>query len=205
MPKESKKKHTLKKDEALPHIEGDFKLVSCDLSMRCPGFALLQYHSDTRSVSLIKKDVVDNSGSRNSKKPHGKILNEIGSKLSEFLAGNDISVAVRERAFARFNAETQTLNKVVGVSEMIVWHILTAKFQELAPLSIKKHITGSGTSTKEDVALSIDSYMPDHPAFETDDESDAVAAGIAWLIANGYIDCIPLEKYKESAKEDDAE
>lgn len=36
-----KKKHRLKKEEALPHIEGDFDLVSCDLSMKCPGFALL--------------------------------------------------------------------------------------------------------------------------------------------------------------------
>lgn len=39
--KDTKKKHKLKKDEALPHIEGDFDLVACDLSMHCPGFALL--------------------------------------------------------------------------------------------------------------------------------------------------------------------
>lgn len=38
----AKKKHKLKKEEPLPHIEGDFCLVSCDLSMKCPGFALLK-------------------------------------------------------------------------------------------------------------------------------------------------------------------
>ena len=60
-------------------------------------------------------------------KSHGKILNEIGSKLSDFLAGSNVKVAVRERAFSRFNAEVQTLNKVVGIAEMIVWHIMEMK------------------------------------------------------------------------------
>lgn len=56
-----KKKRTLKKAEPLPHIEGDFDLVSCDLSMRCPGFAHLRYNSKDRSVSIIKKTIVPNN------------------------------------------------------------------------------------------------------------------------------------------------
>jgi len=31
--KAAKKKHKLKKEEVLPFIEGDFEIVSCDLSM----------------------------------------------------------------------------------------------------------------------------------------------------------------------------
>lgn len=151
----------------------------------------------------MKKDIVDNSGSINSKKPHGKILNEISSKLSDFLSGKNIKLAVRERAFSRYNAETQAIHKVVGVSEMIVWHILESKFQELAPSTVKKHVTGYGKAEKEEVAEAIDNYIPKHNLFASDDESDAVAVGIAWLIENGYIDCIPLEKFKSEVQEEE--
>lgn len=144
---------------------------------------------------MIRKDIVANRSAVN--KPHGKILNEISSVLSDFLAGKRVKVAVRERAFSKYNAETQAIHKVVGVSEMLVWHILEMKFQELAPTTVKKHVTGWGRSEKEDVALAVDNYIPKHTQFASDDESDAVAVGLAWLIANGYIDCIPLDKYKD--------
>ena len=185
MPNEKKKKkRTLKRREPLPHIEGDFDLISCDLSMSCPGFAHLRYKSKDRSVSIVKKTIVPNRSYASQKKPHGKILNEIGSALSDFMSGTKIKVAVRERAFSRFNAETQTLTKVVGVSDMIVWHILESEFQELTAASVKKNITGWGRAEKEEVAAAIDNYC-DHTAFASDDESDAVAVGIAWLIENG--------------------
>ena len=138
-------------------------------------------------------------------KPHGKILGEISSTLADFLAGKRVKIAVRERAFSRYNAETQAIHKVVGVSEMIVWHILEMKFQELAPRSVKKYVTGWGSASKEEVAEAIDNYIPKHAQFASDDESDAVAVGLAWLIANGYIDCIPLEKYKDKVQSESSE
>lgn len=197
--KAKKKKHQLKKDEPLPFIEGDFDIVSCDLSMQCPGFAILHYEASARSVTIKRKDQVDNIGVKN--KPHGKILNEIGSKLSDFLAGNTIKVVVRERAFSRFNAEVQTINKVVGVAEMITYHILEAKFQELTPASVKKNVTGSGRASKEEVAEAVENYFDEPITWASDNESDAVAVGIAWLVANGYLDLIPLEKYSENAQD----
>lgn len=121
--------------------------------------------------------------------------------LSDFLSGKRVKVAVRERAFSKYNAETQAIHKVVGVSEMLVWHILEMKFQELAPRSVKKYVTGWGNASKEDVAEAIDNYIPKHAQWYSDDESDAVAVGIAWLIANQYIDCIPLEKYKDKVQD----
>lgn len=199
MAESKKKKHRLKKEEPFPHIEGDFDLVACDLSMRCPGFALLRYSADDRSVSLIRKDVVANNAYVN--KPHGKILSEIGNTLSEFLSGNHVKLAVRERAFTQFNAETQAIHKVVGVSDMVAWHILEMSFQELAPSSVKKYVTGWGMATKEEVAEAIDNYISKHAQWYYDDESDAVAVGLAWLIKNCYLDCKPLEKYKDKFME----
>ena len=167
--------------------------------MQCPGFAILHYDSQLRSVSLVRKDQVDNVGVKN--KSHGKILNEIGSKLSDFLAGSGVTVAVRERAFSRFNAEVQTLNKVVGVAEMIVWHILEMKYQEVTPASVKKYVTGWGRADKEEVSEAVENYFSEEIAWASDNESDAVAVGIAWLVANKYVDQIPLEKYKDKISE----
>lgn len=151
----------------------------------------------------MRKDVVANRAAVN--KPHGKILSEIGNMLSDFLSGKQVKVAVRERAFSKYNAETQAIHKVVGVSEMIVWHILEMKFQELAPTTVKKYVAGWGRAEKEDVAEAVEAYIPPHAQFTCDDESDAVAVGLAWLIENGYIDSIPLEKYKGKSQIESSE
>lgn len=47
-------------------------------------------------------------------------------------------------------------------------------------------ITGSGKASKQDVADSLERYVG-KVQYSTDDESDAVAAGIAWLIGEGYL------------------
>lgn len=197
-----KKKHTLKKAEPLPHIEGDFDLLACDLSMYCPGFAHLSYNAETRSVSIVKKSIVPNRSGTAKKKGHGWILNEIGSVISNYMSNPAIKVSVRERAFSRYNAETQALNKVVGVSDMISWHMLNMEFQELTAATVKRNVTGFGRAEKEEVAEAIGNYC-EHSTFNSDDESDAVAVGIAWLIENGYMCSIPLEKYETKVLSDD--
>ncbi len=47
-------------------------------------------------------------------------------------------------------------------------------------------ITGSGKANKQDVADSLERYVG-KVQYGTDDESDAVAVGIAWLIGEGYL------------------
>ena len=47
-------------------------------------------------------------------------------------------------------------------------------------------ITGSGKASKQDVADSLERYVG-NVQYGTDDESDAVAVGIAWLIREGYL------------------
>lgn len=52
--KSAKKTRTLKQAPPLEHIEGNFELVACDLSLYCPGFACFDYDAATRSVSLTR-------------------------------------------------------------------------------------------------------------------------------------------------------
>ena len=47
-------------------------------------------------------------------------------------------------------------------------------------------ITGSGKASKQDVADSLERYVG-KVQYGTDDESDAVAVGIAWLIGEDYL------------------
>lgn len=187
------KKHKLAKEEPLEHIEGSFGIVACDLSLYYPGFAYLYYNADTRTVSIEKVRGVETK--KGTRKPHGQILADIANGFADFIAKKDVTVLVRERAFSRFNAEVQALNKVVGVVEMIAWQVKEDKFQEITPAAVKLTVTGSGHADKQDVADAIHNYVDYVPEMKSDNESDAAAVGIAWLIKNGYLEQKSLEKY----------
>lgn len=195
-----KRKHKLRPVEPLPHIDGDFQVAAFDLSLTRPGFALLQYHADTRSVDLLRKDIIPNKTHTKDKK-RGQILNEIGMLFTEYISPQIVKAVVREKSFVRFNAETAALYSVNGAVDMILWNRKEMWFQELPPLTVKKNIAGSGKASKEELAEAIDNYCT-HSNWRSDDESDAVGVGIAWLIINGYMDTIPLEKYREQFEKD---
>jgi len=57
---------------------------------------------------------------------------------------------------------------------------------EIAPTTVKKLLTGSGKAEKDMVAAALERYIGNHE-YATDDESDAVAVGIAWLNSKGYL------------------
>ncbi|ARF66539.1 hypothetical protein B7C51_00130 [Paenibacillus larvae subsp. pulvifaciens] len=60
----------------------------------------------------------------------------------------------------------------------------------LSPSTVKRLVTGSGKAEKEDVADAVRKLLglsPDY-VFASDDESDACAVALAWLIQKGVID-----------------
>jgi len=77
--------------------------------------------------------------------------------------------------------------KVIGVVDILLWQQQRAQFQEIAPASVKKQLTGNGRASKQDVADALQPYVG-MKRYECDDESDAVAVGIAWLLQYGYLD-----------------
>lgn len=111
-------------------------------------------------------------------------MNAIYDRLLELSQG--IDVFVRERAFFRFPHETQSLFKVVGLSDLIAWKVGILIYDEIAPKTVKKLLVGSGKATKQEVADALEMYVG-RQNYATDDESDAVAVGLAWLMQNGKI------------------
>lgn len=99
--------------------------------------------------------------------------------------GTDNIVFVRERGFSRFAAETQTIYRMVGVTDLVLWDKTKKSFDQIAPKEVKLLVTGSGKAKKEEVAAALPQYVGDQN-YKTDDESDSVAVGIAWLLKNEY-------------------
>ena len=71
---------------------------------------------------------------------------------------------------------------------MVLWDKRQSIFEELAPTTVKKLLTGNGKASKADVADAQSQYVGSQ-VYSTDDESDAAAVGIAWLIAKKHLIC----------------
>jgi len=162
--------------DSVARIDGDFSLLCCDLSMRRPGFAVLEYCAASKSVTVDIFKHVNNKG----RKSHGEMLENIADAFASFIQRDQAAVCVRERGFSRFANETQCLFKVIGVADLLLWQHWRARFQELAPASVKKLLAGSGRASKQDVADALTRNVGKQ-RYACDDESDAVAVGVAWL------------------------
>lgn len=167
-------------------------IFCADLSLRQPGFAVLEL-ADNGRIRVLGTSICKN---KNKKGTHGNLLGSIANKMrsqAQIIPKGACVTFVRERAFSRFPLETQTLNKVVGVTDYLLarefgsfkWVVQPEDWQELAPKSIKAIITGSGNATKDDVQDALKDFIGVYD-FKTTDESDAVAAGVAYLIQSGF-------------------
>lgn len=129
---------------------------------------------------------LDNTTYKGSKKPHGQKLAEFRDlisseidKLVEEGVGMDNIVFSRERGFSRFAAETQVIYRMVGVTDLVLWDKTKKSFEQLAPKEVKLCVAHTGKASKEEVAKALEQYVG-KVEYKTDDESDAVAVGIAW-------------------------
>lgn len=161
-----------------------------DLSLRQPGFAVISV-SKTGRMKVEETVTVHN---RNKAGTHGELLTAIGNAMhrivSKFPKGVKVAF-VRERAFSRFANETQTLNKVVGLADYLLAKEFTKNIEvqdlawiELAPKTIRVLVCGSGNAKKEDVQRDLVDFVGNYE-YKNTDESDAVAAGVAYLIKEG--------------------
>lgn len=165
------------------------KILAMDLSLNCPGFAVLEVTD--RKITLVDKANVDNikdsQKPSEKRKPTGRKLQEIARQIHHMIKTHKPDVVVRERGFSRHNGATQALFRVVGVADLIVFDAAQQPIYELAPTSVKLLVTGVGTSDKSKVCKDLEQYVGDH-LYATQDESDAVAVGIAWAIQEHWID-----------------
>jgi crossover junction endodeoxyribonuclease RuvC len=177
------------------------QLFACDLSMNRPGFAVLECDIATRKVRVLYKSNVNNKIAK--PKTHARKLVDIANEIKKILIQYPCAYPVQEDALGMmtliggknmYSAKTiQVLARVVGLSEYLAMDLLHTEFDRIHPKNVKKLVTGNSSAEKEDVAKALTQFVGDLD-YECDDESDAVAVGIAWLIENNFIDDPYAEK-----------
>jgi crossover junction endodeoxyribonuclease RuvC len=106
---------------------------------------------------------------------------------------------VREGALlniATSGRTVQVLSKVVGVSDLYAWGFGGKEFEDISPKTVKKLVANNDNAEKEEVAKALEQFVGKRD-YACDDESDAVAVGIAYLIQQKMIDSPYPEKKKK--------
>lgn len=165
-------------------------ILAMDLSLSSPGFAILAITDDGSPILLDKSYVKTNA-----KHPHGRRLCDIEDEIARLLIDYQPEYIVREKGFSRFPTVTQTLFKVVGISDRQAYVIADKEVHEIAVTSVKKLVTGNGKATKEQVADAVFQRLQieDTSEFYTakgvliDDLTDACGVGLAYYLQKGMI------------------
>lgn len=155
-------------------------ILACDLSLACPAFAILEV--DQHGIQLIHKSHVKTTAKRGT----GYRLAEIEAHLKKVLHSYPITDVAVERGFNRFVKATEQIQRVVGVFILTLQHNEIVAFTEITPKAVKKAVTGNGAAKKDEVALALPQFVGEQ-TYKTDDESDAVAVGIAFAIEEGLL------------------
>lgn len=183
----------------------DTVVFGADLGLNRPGFSRIHLKKDDgiwhiNSVTVMSVD--NKSKQKNMKKQRGEKLAEIADSFIRFVADDIENMGrsvpcyfVREHSInnASFGRRSGTaartgISETVGVMDLQLWLLQKyAVWDEIYPVTIKKQLTGNHKASKEEVAEAVRRYVGDMD-FKNDDESDAVAVALAWLIKNDYIE-----------------
>lgn len=164
-----------------------YYVCGADLSLRRPGFCMLEIDnvSGKANIKSIKLMSVDNKAKRN--KTHGQILHEILSSFEEFVlsfATDKNTYYVREKMILNKKVPSERdVAKVVGVMD---YYLNANEWYEIYPVTIKRLIAGSGKADKSEVAEALSDYVG-ILQYQNDDESDAVAVAVTWLIQHNQL------------------
>ena len=166
-------------------------VLGMDLSIACPGFAVGKIENgqvELLHVSHLKTSPDD---------PHGKRLRKIFDHIESILESEKIQVVAREKAIPAgggrgygYVAQMQTimvLNKVVGISDLASDHYGHREIYEIAPTSLKKLLTGSGSAKKKEVQAAVQTFLTKPVKFKNTDESDAAAVVVGYGIEKGLL------------------
>lgn len=173
-------------------------VFGADLSLNRPGFCRIKVKKESEKYSINSATVmsVDN---KTKKKTRGQKLNEISEAFYNFVK-DDLDkpcyfvreAVVNNGSHSPLNAaSTRTgLSEVVGVMDLVLWQKAEKEWEEFYPSTIKKEVSGNGRADKQAVAAAVLEYV-NGIEFKNDDESDATAVALTWLLKNN---CIKDEK-----------
>lgn len=171
-------------------LPDDFNIVAADLSLNRPGFCVLTFRTVGDYTKLdITTYNVDNKKLLN----RGEKLDRAYFKLDEMYnnlkAENPYPVFfLREHAFnSRASQYEIGIFEMVGLSNYWLWKKAgDVTWEEMYPITIKKIITGDSKADKKKVERYLADYIGERP-YACDDESDATALAVAYLVAKRKI------------------
>lgn len=186
----NKKKKPSETEKTIPDT---YTLIAADLSLKRPGFCKMKL-SKAENILQIDQISLMSVDNKTKTKARGRILAEIKTALSDFIKEDGSVFFVRERSvnncggkIARSGTAARTgVSEVVGITDLIAWEQFNQEWDEIFPVSIKKLITGNGKAEKQEVATTLAKYVGSLD-YKNDDESDATAVAIAWLINHKQI------------------
>jgi crossover junction endodeoxyribonuclease RuvC len=167
-----------------------YKVLGADLSLKRPSFCLISVEKrDVLTITGVKFLTVDNKSDK--KKCHGHLLEDICAAFKKIYPRNCTVFAVRENEIMKVKVPSErSLSKVVGVMDWALWVFYSKEWFSIYPMTVKKIIAGNGRALKEEVAASLDKYIGKQK-YKCDDESDAAAVAVAWLIQQGQLKEVP--------------
>ena len=163
-------------------------VIGADLSLKRPSFCVLSITNENNFAKItdIKFTTVDNK--KDTKKCHGQLLDEIKNAFISCCPLFATVYLVRETEIMKVKVPSErSLSKVVGLMDWAAWKWHEAQWDSIYPMTVKKLITGNGRAEKQEVADALEKYIGKQD-YKCDDESDAAAVAIAWLIQQGQIE-----------------
>ena len=159
-------------------------IMAFDLSLSNTGYAV----AEVVDRKLFLHEVGSIGTKRYAQRSTGFRLNYIATELAAlFKKYPTAEKVVKEQSFSNARIKsTQQIFKVNGVFELVSYIHKHEDFEELAPTTVKKWVTGDGRADKTDVALAVRSLTGFNS--KVNDETDAVAVLYAYCKKEGLID-----------------
>ncbi|WGD77741.1 crossover junction endodeoxyribonuclease RuvC [Bacillus subtilis] len=165
------------------------RILALDISTN-PGFAVLEVKRLKSGPRINLVHVTSVSTTSQSPDSHRYSYIEAATTMVLHEYG-PFDVVVREHfTGGRNKRSTQTVFGAWAVIDMALGKYGYKADVEITPKTVKKDITGNGSASKDEVEAGVRRMLalPDEFTFRTDDESDAVAIGLSYMVREGVID-----------------
>ena len=152
-------------------------ILCIDPSLNCTGYVVLHYEDE--EITILESGITYNKNIPS--KLIGQKLFNIESALSRLFCDYQFQAIVKEASFSNQRIKaTQRIFEVLGVINCICYKNGYTDIAELAPTTVKKLVGGNGKCSKDEVKDNLYYYVGWYN-YKTEDISDAVAVGIAYL------------------------
>lgn len=157
-------------------------ILALDPSLNSTGYAVLHYEDEV--ITVVEK------GNLNNKKIPaaliGKKLVNIEELLCNLFDMYQFQAIVKEASFCTNKIQsTQKTFMVLGVIYQTCFKNGYSDIQDISATTVKKLVGGNGKCSKEEVKENLYYYVG-YQKYVTEDVSDAVAVGTAYLLKNKY-------------------